>query len=483
MTLDTEVVIVGTGFGGQCAAIQLKQAGFNSILLLERGHNVGGTWRDNDYPGAACDIPSHLYSFSFDLNPDWSRKFPDQRELYAYLRRTAEHHGLMPHIRFGTRLLGASFNSTHSAWTLQTSGGVVHTRYLVLATGALSEPMLPELPGLGRFGGKVFHSAQWDHGYRLEGKHVAVIGTGASAIQFVPQIAGLAAKLTVFQRTPPWIMPRRDHQLGAWRRTVFRKLPVLMRLHRWGLYWEHELRALGSVLGPGFLKLPTRLALAHLRNQVRDEGLRKRLTPAYVIGCKRVLISDDWYPALQRANVHVETAAVREVVVDGIRTSAGQRVPCDAIIFGTGFQATEFFGHMAITGRFGVSLKDAWRDGAQAYLGAAVAGFPNLFLVTGPNTGLGHNSMVFMIEANVRQIVAALTHARQTGQHEIEVKREVQADYNEELQRRLQRSVWATGCKSWYQDRNGMITTMWPGFSTQYWARARRLAADHFVFA
>jgi cation diffusion facilitator CzcD-associated flavoprotein CzcO len=474
-SVDAEVIIVGTGFGGQCVAIKLLEAGFNSVLLLERGTRVGGTWRDNDYPGAACDIASHLYSFSFAPNPDWSRIYPAQNEIQAYLEGTAAKFGLMPRISFDTRVREAEFCATTRCWNVHTSRGLRRARYLILATGGLSEPAVPALPGLERFLGRTFHSARWDHAYPLQGKRVAVIGTGASAIQFVPRIGASVAQLKVFQRTPPWIVPRHDRPYSPLMRAVFKWVPGVQRLNRWRIHWINELSALGTVVDPKYMAWGVQIALRHLHAQVSDPTLRRALTPDYVMGCKRILISDDWYPALQRANTELITSGIVRIEPDGITTQEGRLHPVDAIIFGTGFQATESLGKLRIARRGGQSLNNAWRQGAEAYLGAAVAGFPNLFLITGPNTGLGHNSMVFIIEANAAHIVGALTAARRRGATLIEVKREVQAAYNAELQQRLHGSVWMTGCQSWYQDRrSGKISTLWPGFSTQYWARARR---------
>lgn len=479
--LDAEVIIVGTGFGGQCIAIKLMQAGFNSVLLLERSTSVGGTWRDNDYPGAACDIASHLYSFSFDLNPDWSRIYPAQQEINAYLQGTATRHGLLPLIQFDTLVHEAAFSAQTRTWTIHTNQGVLRARYFILATGGLSEPLVPHLPGLENFQGKTFHSATWDHAYALKGKRVAVIGTGASAIQFVPRIGDVVAQMKVFQRTPPWIVPRNDRPYSKWMRAVFRWLPGAMRLNRWRIHWINELSALGTVVDPKYMKWGVEIAQKHLHAQVADPALRKALTPDYVMGCKRILISDDWYPALQRPNTELITVGIEKVGADAITTTDGRAHQVDAIIFGTGFQATENLGKLKIAGRGGQLLNDAWRHGAEAYLGAAVAGFPNLFLITGPNTGLGHNSMVFIIEANANHIVGALEEARKRRATLVEVKREVQVLYNAELQERLKSSVWTTGCQSWYQDkRSGKVTTLWPGFSTQYWARARYFNADRY---
>ncbi|SIO72374.1 Predicted flavoprotein CzcO associated with the cation diffusion facilitator CzcD [Burkholderia sp. GAS332] len=480
--LDAEIIIVGTGFAGQCMAIKLREAGFESVLMLERGATVGGTWRDNHYPGAACDIPSHLYSFSFKLNPDWSRSYPGQAEILAYLRSSAEQYGLIERIRFNTVVKGAAFDAAALTWRVDTDRGSLRCRFLILGTGGLSEPAVPTLPGLESFQGHTFHSARWDHGYELEGKRVAVIGTGASAIQFVPRIGARVGRLSVFQRTPPWIVPREDRPFTPLRKALYRHLPGVMRLQRWGIHWLNELQALGTVVDPKYMAIGEKIALRHLHKQVADPALRARLTPSYVMGCKRILISDDWYPALQRSNTELVSEAIKRVTPNGVLTADGRQHTVDAIIFGTGFQATEALGKLSLRGRLGQDLNEVWAHGAEAYVGASVSGFPNLFLITGPNTGLGHNSMVFIIEANVAHIVGALQAARHNDAQVVEVKREVQAHYNRRLQQRLQKSVWATGCKSWYQDkRSGKVTTLWPGFSTQYWARAHRFDADDYL--
>ncbi len=480
--LDAEVIIVGTGFAGQCMAIKLREAGFDSVLLLERAATVGGTWRDNHYPGAACDIPSHLYSFSFELNPDWSRTYPGQGEIYSYLRNAARKYGLEDRIRFNTLVKGAAFDASTQTWRTDTDKGSLRSRYLILGTGGLSEPVTPALPGIEEFRGECFHSARWNHAFDLRGKRVAVIGTGASAIQFVPEIAPRVASLSVFQRTPPWIVPRGDRPFTALRKSVNQWVPGIMRLNRWRIHWLNELSALGTVVDPKYMEWGAKVALKHLHAQVQDPVLRAWLTPDYVMGCKRILISDDWYPALQRSNTELVTAGIDHVTPEGVRSVDGRMHRVDAIIFGTGFQATEALSKLSLRGRMGLELNEAWRDGAEAYVGASVSGFPNLFLLTGPNTGLGHNSMVFIIEANVAHIVGALKHARRKGAAVVEVKREVQAHYNQALQRRLRKSVWVTGCKSWYQDkRSGKVTTLWPGFSTQYWARARRFQPDDYL--
>ena len=478
---DIEIAILGAGFAGLCMAIALQRAGERRFVILERADDVGGTWRDNHYPGAACDIPSHLYSLSFAAKSDWSRVYPSQPELQAYLREVTEGHGLRPSIRFGHKLIAADYDEDAALWRLTTTHGVMTARKLISGTGGLSEPKPPQLHGLDGFGGKTFHSAAWDHSYELAGKRVAVIGTGASAIQFVPQIAPRVGHLDVYQRTPNWIIPRPDREYGPRSRWIFRNLPGARAIYRASIYWRNEARVLGFVVHPSLMRLPRRASLRHIAAQIPDAGLRARVTPEYAFGCKRVLISNDWYPTLQRDNVRLVTQAVREVTTDAVVDATGETRPAECIIFATGFFATENPIAGCIRGRDGLSLADTWRDGEEAYLGTLVNGFPNLFLIAGPNTGLGHNSMVFIIETQVAYIMRLLRHLNDSGERALEVRTDVQRRYNDELQGKLATSIWATGCHSWYQHRNGKITALWPGFTVGFWRRTRAFDPAHYV--
>jgi cation diffusion facilitator CzcD-associated flavoprotein CzcO len=470
------IAIVGTGFSGLCMAIQLQKSGLSDFVLLERAGEVGGTWRDNTYPGCACDIPSHLYSFSFELNPDWARTYPAQPEIQAYLVGVARKWGLHERIRFGFEVADARFDEQRAVWTIRSTRGEVETAdVLVNGSGPLSRPAIPDVPGLGDFAGRVFHSAQWDHDYALDGKRVAAIGTGASAIQFVPAIAPRVAKLTVFQRTAPWIVPRPDRTFAPWTKRVFARLPWLQRLYRHSIYWRQEVGAIGFVTPrPRLRRLAERFARRHLAAQVPDQTLRAKLTPDYAIGCKRILISDDWYPALGRANVEVVTDPIECVTAHGVVTRDGREHAVDAIVLGTGFRATDFLVPMQVFGPDGRELSAEWRRGAESWLGIAVAGFPNLFLLVGPNTGLGHNSMVFMIEAQVRAVVRSIERMRASGARRVEVRREAQQRFVAELQRKMADTVWLSGCRSWYLSPDGRNWTLWPGFTFDYWWRTRR---------
>ncbi len=475
-----DVVIVGAGFAGIGMAIRLKRRGIASFVVLERASEVGGTWRDNAYPGCACDIPSMLYSFSFAPNAEWTRTYPARDEIWQYLRRCVERHSLGAHLRFGTELVDAAYDEDAGAWRIRTSdGATIEARALVWATGFLNRPNVPELPGLASFAGAVIHSSAWDPALDVGGKDVAVIGTGASAIQIVPAIAPLARRVTLFQRTPAWVMPRGDAPVSPLRRLLRRRLPGFAWLERKLIYWQLELRAYGFTAEPRVLRAMEVLARRHLARGVAAPALRERLVPSYRMGCKRILLSDDYYPALERENVEVVTQGIRAVREQGIVTADGAEHHADAIVLATGFRATDP-PSVRIAGRGGVTLAEAWRDGMEAYLGTSVAGFPNLFLLIGPNTGLGHNSMVLMMEAQYRYVLSALDLLRARRARALDVRADVQARYNAKLQARLARTVWTSGCSSWYRDRSGKVTTLWPGFTFAFRARTRRVRPERY---
>jgi cation diffusion facilitator CzcD-associated flavoprotein CzcO len=479
-----DIAIIGSGFAGLCMAIKLKEAGFNDFFIAEQADALGGTWRDNHYPGCACDVQSHVYSFSFAPNPDWTRQFAPQAEIRAYLEQCAQRFELAPFLRFGMGLEKAVFDEAQQRWSLSFSNGrQVSARVLVSGMGGLSRPALPDIPGRDSFKGKRFHSQQWDHDYSLKGKRVAVIGTGASAIQFVPQIAPQVAHLDLFQRTPPWIMPKPDRPISRVERWAFKHLPFTQRLVRGAYYWALEGRVVGFALHPRLMKMVQKIAVRHLHKQVARPSLRKTLTPDYTIGCKRVLISNDYYPALSRSNVQVVTDNVLRIEADGVITADGIKHPADCIIFGTGFQATDPLPRDCIIGRHGIDLMDTWQDGAHAYLGTTVPGYPNLFLIVGPNTGLGHNSMILMIEAQVTYILDALRQMQRHRIATVDVKPVVELAYNARLQDRLKSTIWTTGgCKSWYLDpRTGKNTTLWPGSTWRFKQVTRHFALKDYV--
>ena len=483
---DVTVAIIGSGFGGIGMAARLRRAGITDVVLLERAADLGGTWRDNSYPGAACDVPSHLYCFSFAPNPGWTRSFSPQPEIWEYLRRVAADEGVTGKIRFGAELTAARWDPAADVWRVETTSGTLTARFLVTATGPLSDPLIPGIPGLDTFAGAVFHSATWDHNYDLTGRNVAVIGTGASAIQFVPRIQPLVGRLTVFQRTPPWILPRRDREISRLEHWLFRRAPVTQRIARAGIYLGRETYALGFVKNPEIMRKAETLALRHLHRQVSDPDLRARLTPSYLMGCKRILISSDYYPALTQPNVSVVTDGIKEIREKSVVTSDGTVYDADTLIFGTGFHVSDFPMAQRVFGADGASLARRWSasPAQTAFRGTTTAGFPNLFVLTGPNTGLGHTSQVFMIEAQIRYVVSALRHARRHGIERIEVRPGSQADYDREVQRKMRPTVWMTGgCKSWYLDADGRNVSLWPDFTWVYAWQTRRFDPSNYDLA
>ena len=488
-------VIVGAGFSGVCAGIELRRAGIEDFVILEKATRVGGTWRENTYPGAACDVPSHLYSYSFEPNPRWSRAYGMQAEILAYLERCADKYGLRPHLKLGREVREARFDEATGTWQVATAGGDAFVaRALILGNGALHVPQLPDIPGLASFEGARFHSARWDHGYDLAGKRVAVIGTGASAIQFVPEIAPRVGRLHVFQRTPPWIVPKRDRVMSGAERWLLEHAPAAHWLRRTGLYWLMESRVVGFAYAPKVNELAERAVRRFLAAQVPDPELRRKLTPSYRLGCKRVLISNDYYPALQRPNVELVTDRIEAITPRGVRVvsdapgapptrsmtpGAAREIEVDALICGTGFRVNQYLSAVRVVGRGGVELDAAWRRGMRNYLGITVSGFPNLFLLMGPNTGLGHNSMIFMIEAQARYTTRALEAMRARKLSFIDVRPEVEEAFRAELSRRMKHTVWTSGCTSWYQTPDGEVF-LWPGASLDYWRRTRRVDLDDF---
>ena len=477
---DFEVAIIGAGFGGLGMGIRLKRAGQDDFVIFERAAELGGTWRDNVYPGCACDVPSLVYSFSFDQNPNWSRKYASQPEILAYLKQCAERFDVGSHIRFNAEVTYLAFDEAAGYWHVSTrDGDSVTAGVVVLAMGPLNRPNIPALPGADTFAGEAFHSSQWDPDFRPEGKRIAVMGTGASAIQIVPALAGKAAQLYVLQRTPPWILPRDDRPRAELVRRLFRRVPAVQSLARILQYWMMEIRVL-SFLGNEFMnRAGTNLARKHLEQSVANPELRQALTPDYKLGCKRVLSSDDYYPALQQSDVELVTAGVDWIEADAIVSTDGQVRPVDAIIFATGFVASEFLLDMKICGRNGRELLAEWQEtGPEAYLGLSVSGYPNLFFVLGPNTGLGHNSVLHMMESQYNYILDYLRLLEQEGVAYLDVKPEAQAQFNDDLQARLATTVWqAGGCKSWYQTAAGKNTTLWPGSTAGYRLRTRGVDA------
>jgi cyclohexanone monooxygenase len=478
-----EVLIVGGGFGGIGMAVSLKRAGIDDFLILERGAGVGGVWRDNSYPGAACDVPSHVYSFSFEPNPDWSRTFASQGEIHAYLRHCADKYALASHLRCHAQVSEASFDEEAGLWRVRLADGAeLAARFLIMAVGQLSNPTIPRIDGIGSFRGPAFHSARWDHSVDLTGKRIAVIGTGASATQFIPAIAPVAGRLSVFQRSPAWIIPRPDKAYRPWQKSLFKAAPWGMRLHRAMIYTHYESRALAFTRAKWMLKVAVGLPFRRmLARQVPDPAMRQRLTPDYPMGCKRILLSSEYLATFSRPNVELITEGIARVGASGIETVDGRQIEADVIIYGTGFAATRFLAPMHITGRGGLDLNTAWAAGAASYLGMTVPGFPNFFTLYGPNTNLGHNSIVYMLESQAAHVLRCLRALRKTGATQIEVGAAPHRAFNAAIQGQLAKSAWV-GCRSWYLDAQGRNTVNWPGFSLSYRWLATRSSLSAYRF-
>ncbi|MCG8588405.1 MAG: NAD(P)/FAD-dependent oxidoreductase [Proteobacteria bacterium] len=480
------VAIIGSGFSGLCLAIRLQQTGAaSSFTLLEKGDRLGGTWRDNTYPGAACDLMSFAYCFSFEQKTDWTRKWSPQPEILAYMDHCAEKYGILPHVRFGTEVTGARFDAAAGVWRIQIlvdgkPGREIEADVLVSGVGQLHRPVVPKIPGLDSFEGDWFHSAEWDHDVLLAGRRVGVVGNGASAIQFIPELAPRVEALEIFQRTPNWITPRGDRPYSDSERRRFARVPGLARLYRWLIWARQELLFSVMVGNRFFSERSKQLALENLHAHIRDPELRRALTPDYPIGGKRLLIHDDYYPALARDNVELVTSAIDHIEPREVVTVDGRRHPLDVLILGTGFDTNSFLAPMAIEGLAGRSLEQEWKTGAEAYLGLAVSGFPNLFLMYGPNTNLGHNSIIFMIECQANYIVKCLKRLSRRGLRYLDVREDVQRDFNRDLHRALARTAWAKTPKSWYKTEDGKITNNWSGTTTAYWWRTRRPDWDAF---
>ncbi len=477
-----KVIIVGSGFSGLAMAIRLKQNGISDFVILERAEEVGGTWHYNTYPGCMCDVPSHLYSLSFAPNPNWSRTYSPQAEIREYLRRCADQFGIRPHLRTNVEVRSSSWQSQDEQWELDTTAGTFTGTVVVSGAGPLTEPLVPDLPGLEHFQGKMMHSARWDHDYPLRGKRVASIGTGASAIQYVPEIQPEVEKLHVFQRTPPWVMPHGDRAITEAERTLYRRFPPAQQLVRAGVYASREVLLFGFAKDPRLMELLEKLARSHMRRQIVDPELRAKVTPTYTLGCKRILPSNRWYPALTEPNVELVTAGIKEIREHAVVDGSGVEREVDAIIFGTGFHVTDIPVAQHINGRDGHSISEMWQGSPRAYMGTTVPGFPNLFLLLGPNTGLGHSSMVYMIESQVEHVLRAIQALDRSGAGTIEVRPEAHAEFNREVDERMKGTVWDTGgCVSFYLDDTGRNATLWPDWTWRFRQRAARFDANAYT--
>ncbi|MFB8245380.1 flavin-containing monooxygenase [Streptomyces sp. NPDC055952] len=471
------VAVIGSGFGGLGAAVRLRREGITDFVVLERAGSVGGTWRDNSYPGCACDVPSHLYSFSFAPNPDWPRTFSGQEHIRAYLEHVADTFRLRPHIRLDTEVKRMAWDAERLCWDIDTSSGSLSADLVVSATGPLSDPKVPDIPGLESFPGKVFHSARWDHDYDLRGKRVAMVGTGASAIQIVPSIQPQVSRLTLFQRTPPWVMPRMDRAISEAERWLHRQLPFTSQLRR-GLLWGiRELQVQAFTKRPNELGFVEQLAKRNMARAIKDPALRAKLTPDYRIGCKRILLSSAYYPAIARPNVDVVASGLAEVRGSTLVAADGSEAEVDAIVFGTGFHVTDMPIADRVVGADGRTLAETWQGGMEALRGASAAGFPNWMTIIGPNTGLGNSSMILMIESQLNYLADFVRQLDVLGRRvALDARPEAVRGWNDRVQERMKRTVWNTGgCTSWYLDASGRNTTIWPGTTAEFRRATRRV--------
>jgi cyclohexanone monooxygenase len=475
-------LVIGAGFAGLGMAIKLAEAGEDDFLVIEKDGGIGGTWRANTYPGAACDVPSQLYSFSFAPNPHWSMSFSPQPEIEAYLRDVAEKSGTLDRFAFETELTAARWDEADQRWHVTTNRGEIVARTLISGSGGLSVPKMPEIDGIETFQGEIFHSARWNHDVDLTGKRVAVIGTGASSIQIVPAIQPEVAHLDLYQRTAPYVLPRNDRRYTGLEKLLFKHVPGVQKAYRTGIYWARELYVPGFVFDPRLAAPARKMALGNLAKAITDPDLRERLTPTFQIGCKRILISNSYYPALAADNVELVTDPIVKVTGDAVVTADGVERQIDVLVVATGFQTTEQPIAEHIHGRQGASLSDTWAEhGMASYKGTTTRGFPNLFQIVGANVGLGHSSMVFMIESQVTYIVEAVKAMRQLDVAALEPHQAAQDEWNADIQRRMQRTVWNTGgCSSWYLDAHGRNTTLWPRATFTFRRLLARFDADNY---
>ncbi len=480
---DYEVAIVGSGFAGLGMAIELRRAGIEDFVVLERAAQLGGTWRDNHYPGCACDVPTPLYSYSFAPNPRWSHLYARSGEIRAYLEDCADRFGVRNQIRFGADVTGGRWDEQAQRWEVHVGGEPALTaRFVVGGFGGLNRPAYPDIEGLQEFRGALFHSAQWNHEASLEGKRIGVIGTGASAIQLIPRVAREAAHVTVFQRTPPWVVPKLDRRISRLEQAIYARAPITQKALRALIFAITESVGVAITRHPRLLKIGEVWARRHMRHAIADPQLRRRLTPSYRLGCKRILPSNDYYPALARDNVELVTAGIERVDAGAVHTTDGAEHQLDVLVCGTGFRIQDVFAPLRLEGRAGLTLQQAWAGGFEAHRGTTVAGFPNLALLSGPNTGTGSTSQVYMIEAQIHYVLELLRALREHRARSIEPRAQAQAAYNVWLQQQMQRTVWLTGgCNSWYLDEDGVNRTLYPGPSSSFWRSLRRVDPGEYV--
>lgn len=479
-----ETIIIGSGFGGIGAAIKLRDAGHDDIKILEKADSLGGCWRDNTYPGAACDVPSHLYSYSFEPNFPWSRRFAPQKDILAYQQKVAAKYGVDKLCQFNAEVATADFDEAQGLWQISTTDGQQFTcRFLIAATGQLSQPSIPNIPGLEEFKGQAFHSARWPKNLDLTGKKVAAVGTGASAIQFVPEVAKVADKLTLFQRSAAYVLAKPDIKYTEKVKQLQLRFPILRKAERAWLYSTFETRVLGfGALHKAAMRAYQLKFKLHLKSQIKDKELRDKLTPDYAMGCKRILLSNNYYPALAQSNVEVENSHIKEITDNAVITKDGSQHEADVIIFGTGFKAVDFLAPIKVTGLNGKALNDTWEKGAEAYKGIAVPEFPNLFILYGPNTNLGHNSIIYMLESQFEYILNSIKAVQRHDAKYMDVKKDVMRQYNDNLQKQLSNTVWQSGCDSWYVNESGKNTNNWPTFTFKYRALAKAVKPSDYHF-
>lgn len=477
-----QVAIIGAGFGGLAIAIRLLQHHIHNFVILEKSDEVGGTWRENQYPGAACDVQSHLYSLSFAPKTDWSKRYAEAPEIFQYIQDVVQQFNLREYCQFNSEVVHTEYHEKDCVWYVALKDGrQLSCQYLVFASGPLHVPQIPHIKGIEKFQGKVFHSSQWDHQYDLNGKVVASIGTGGSAIQYIPEIAPQVKQLYVMQRTAAWVIPRDERKYLNIEKKLFKQADWFRKLHRARLYWSNESRAI-PIMQPSVMKYTQKLAEAFIRFQVKDKQLAQKLTPDYIMGCKRILVSNKYFPTFNRDNVELVTDAIQELTADSIITKDGKMRKIDCLIYGTGFITDPriYLQPFSCIGEHGVELKQAWKDGAESYYGISHKGFPNLFQLLGPNTVLAHNSVIFMIESQVDYILQMMDLVAQSQSNAIVVKDQVQDQFNHDVQDMLNNTVWQSGCVSWYQQDGGKNFALWPTYTWKYWLKTKSLHPSDF---
>ncbi len=477
-----QVAIIGAGFGGLAMGIRLLQRNIHNFLILEKSNEVGGTWRENQYPGAACDVQSHLYSLSFAPKTDWSKRYADAPEIFQYIQDVVQQFNLREYCQFNSEVVHTEYHEKECLWHVTLKDGrQISCQYLIFASGPLHVPQIPHIKGIEKFQGKVFHSSQWDHQYDLNGKVVASIGTGGSAIQYIPEIAPQVKQIYVMQRTAAWVIPRDERKYLNVEKKLFKQADWFRKLHRARLYWSNESRAI-PIMQPSVMKYTQKLAEAFIRFQVKDKQLAQKLTPDYIMGCKRILVSNKYFPTFNRDNVELVTDAILELTADSIITKDGKMRKIDCLIYGTGFITDPriYLQPFSCLGEHGVELKQAWKDGAESYYGISHKGFPNLFQLLGPNTVLAHNSVIFMIEAQVDYILQMMDLVTQSQSNAIVVKDQVQDQFNQDVQDMLNNTVWQSGCVSWYQQDGGKNFALWPTYTWKYWLKTKSLHPSDF---